>query len=287
MTDENHLYAIVLRLAAMRSGALPADHGDQGRAALLNLIRKGDSPLAQQLHDENSSKPYTISLVQGGKRGRDGAQHFGEGDAGEWRFSLMMQPAFEALLQKYLLNNSLPHVRIGVLQFAITDVYVATQSHQDSGHISVRELSDAWQDTPREQLPRRITLDFLSPTTFSRGRDRAGYRYRVFPDAKTVFSALRKRWVALGGVDAGDDFDAWVAKNVEAEPQRYRLTKHRVERRRLSAFTGTVAYQLYGDDEQWLAYLNLLADLTFWTGLGYQTTRGMGQVRRITPQKPG
>jgi len=28
--------------------------------------------------------------------------------------------------------------------------------------------------------------------------------------------------------------------------------------------------------------LHLLADLSFWTGVGYQTTRGLGQVRRVT-----
>lgn len=284
MIDDNRLYAIVLRLAAMRPGALPPDHGEQGRAALLKLIREGDSPLATQLHDENNAKPYTISMVRGGQRTRDGLQHFGEGDSAEWRFSLMMQPMFEALLQKYLLNNSRPHVRIGVIDFAITDVYVSSASHTDSGYISIGHLVDRWNKASHEQLPRRTLLDFQSPTAFSLGHDRTHkrYRYRVFPDARTVFSTLRKSWVKLGGVDVGNDFDTWVDKTIEAEPLHYQLCKHRVEGRTVSAFTGQIVYQHYGTDERWLSYLNLLADLTFWTGIGYQTTRGMGQVRCLS-----
>ncbi|GAB4308487.1 MAG: hypothetical protein Kow00117_01750 [Phototrophicales bacterium] len=34
-------------------------------------------------------------------------------------------------------------------------------------------------------------------------------------------------------------------------------------------------------DLRWLPYLHLLVDLSFWTGVGYQTTRGMGQVRKV------
>lgn len=282
MTDKR-LYAIILRLAAMRPGALPANHGDQVRGALLNLIRKGDSPLAQQLHDDNASKPYTISLINGGKRKRDGSHHFGEGDRADWRFSLMMQPAFEALLQKYLLDNSLPHVRIGVINFVIVDVFVSHEAHVDSGHISISELTQVWQQNLPDLLPKHIILDFQSPTAFSIGQDKETkkYRFRSNPDARTLFSTLRKRWVSLGGIDAGDEFDLWVAKHIEQKIIDLKQQKLRVENRNVTGFVGQVAFQHYGDNIHWLSYWNLLADLTFWTGVGYQTTRGMGQVRRL------
>jgi CRISPR-associated endoribonuclease Cas6 len=279
---EKRLYAIVLRLAALHRGAIPANHGDAVRGAMLHLIRKGDSPLAQQLHDDNSSKPYAISLIDGSKRDKDGALHFGDGDSADWRFSLMRQSAFEALLLKSLLNNQLPHVRIGSIDFAITDVFVSRTSHKDSGHISVSELSEVWQ-RPEEQLPRRIVLDFQSPTAFNLGQNRETRQYRIRsnPDARTVFSSLRKRWVTLDGADAGDEFDEWVADCVEQEVVHGQPQTVRVEGRLITGFTGQIAYQHYGTNTRWLSYLHLLADLTFWTGVGYQTTRGMGQVRRV------
>jgi hypothetical protein len=115
MNEQQRLYAIVLRIAAIRRGAVPENHGDQARAALMKNIQHADSPLAQRLHNSNMHKPYTISLLNGGVQ----ARHFGEGDHADWRFTLMAEPAFEALLRRYLLDRTLPHVRIGAVEFAI------------------------------------------------------------------------------------------------------------------------------------------------------------------------
>ncbi|MEM6281993.1 MAG: CRISPR system precrRNA processing endoribonuclease RAMP protein Cas6 [Chloroflexota bacterium] len=280
---EKRLYAVVLRLAAMRPGALKRDHGDQARGALLKLIQQGDSPLAERLHDDNTSKPYTISMVEGGKRGKDGAAHFGNGDTADWRFSLLMEPAFEALLKRYLLNRNLPHVRIGTVQFAVVDAFASGHGHPASGHTTVAQLTERWNIAP-EEAPRQIKLEFLSPTAFNLGQDRETkqYRIRATPDARTLYSTLRKRWVRLGGRDAGDEFDVWVGEHVEQVSTDIHTRTTYVKRRPVSGFTGSVTYRVYGDDLRWLPYLHLLSDLAFWTGAGYQTTRGMGQVRRIS-----
>ncbi len=276
------LYAVVLRLAATRAGAVSADHGDQARAALFSLIRKGDSPLAERLHDANAHKPYTISLLSGGKRGRDNAIHFGEGDTVDWRFTLLMEPAFEALLRRYLLDRGLPHVRIGAVEFAVQDAFASGASHRDSGHISLEELTERW-DTAPERLPRRLTLDFRSPTAFSLGHDRQTreYRIRSQPDARTLFSALRNKWKQMGGAEPGVEFDEWVGRCVETEPLRIKLQRVMVEQRPVDGFVGQVRYSVHGQDLRWLPLLHLLGELTFWTGVGYQTTRGMGQTRPL------
>lgn len=281
MTDKR-LYAVVLQLGVMRRGAVPNDHGDQARAALLSLIREGDSPLAERLHDDNSAKPYTISLLKGSKQGKDGALHFGEGDSAELRFTLLIEPAFEALLRKYLINRNTPHIRIGTLRFAVVDAFASGIGHADSGHTSIEELTERW-NCPPDDISRTITLNFRSPTAFNLGQDPVTrhYRIRSNPDARTLFSALRKRWVKLGGVDVGDEFDEWVTQNVEQTILNLQTRKIQVERRRITGFTGLVRYNLSGSDLRWLPYLHLLADMVFWTGVGYQTTRGMGQARKI------
>lgn len=281
-TGEQRLYAIVLRLAATRRGAVPADHGNQARSALMNIIQHADSPLAQRLHDANSAKPYTISLLHGGRRGKsDGAQHFDEGDPADWRFTLLIEPAFEALLRRYLLDRALPHVRIGAVTFAIVDAF-ASGSHPDSGHRSVAELLDRW-NCPPATLENVVTLDFRSPTTFSLGQDRVtgDYRFRATPDPKIVFSTLRKRWVQCGGIDPGDAFDTWVAQQVEAEPLSLLAQTVWIKKRSVPAFAGQVRFRVHGAERHWLPLLYLLGDLAFWTGVGYQTTGGLGQVRRL------
>lgn len=279
------LVAIVLRLAATNRGNLAGDHGDQARAALLHLIRHVDAPLARTLHDANAHKPYTISLIQRDRYGSDGALHFDEGDTASWRFTLLCAPAFETLLQTYLLKRDLPHLRIGTLAFAITEAYASGLRHPDSGCISVAELAARWTRS-HDTLSREVVMDFCSPTAFSLGQDKLTKAYRIIslPDARILFSSLRKTWIRLGGAAPGDAFDRWVGDAVQTLPLHGLQTHHVVvEKRRVVGFTGRVRFREPGTAEtENLRFLHLLGDLAFWTGAGYQPTRGMGQVRRVT-----
>jgi len=275
------LYAIVLRLAALKPGAVPANHHDYARGALLNLIRAGDPRLAAELHDRNSAKSYTVALLEGETRGRNNALHFGEGHEAYWRFTLIGEPAFDALLRRYLLNHRAPHVRLGAVTFAITDAFVSGSRHPDCGYATLAGLQAKWLVTP-DLLPATITLDFTSPTAFNLGRQPDGsYRFHVLPTPRHVFSALRKRWDRLGGPAPGDDFDIWVEQTVMVDMLDIRTETVRLRGgRQVNGFTGRVTYRL-ADRSEWAGYVHLLADLAFWVGIGYQTTAGMGQVRRV------
>lgn len=275
------LYAVVLRMAALKPGAVPADHRNYIRGALLNLIRAGDPQLAAELHDNNTAKAYTVALLDGHTRARNGALHFGEGHEAYWRFTLMGEPAFDALIRRYLLNNRAPHVRIGAMEFAITDAFVSGGGRPDCGYTTLADLRTKWLDTSTP-LPATITLDFTSPTVFSLGRRPDGtYQFHALPTPRHVFSVLRKRWDRLGGPAPEDDFDEWVAQTVLLEKFDIRTETVRLKGgRTVDGFTGPVTYRLT-DLSEWAGFAHLMADLSFWAGVGYQTTSGMGQVRRL------
>ena len=278
------LYAIVLRMVVIRPGAVPTDHGGQARACLLDLIRRADKTLSAQWHDTNIHKPYTISLLQPlehTQRGADGALHCGEGDRLDWRFSLQCEPGFEAVLKRFLLSRALPHLRVGTLEFAITDVFASNSGHFASGYTTPAALLERY-DCPPATLDRAIELHFTAPTVFHLGRDaETGIsRYCTLPQPRLLFSTLRKKWASLGGYEPGDVFDSWVERAVNAESYRLNTTTVVVDKRHLHGFSGFVRFRLQAEP-QWWPLVHLLADLAFWTGVGYQTTRGMGQVRRI------
>ncbi len=275
------LYAIVLRLAALKPGAVPADHRSYARGALLDLIREGDPRLAAELHDHNSAKSYTVALLESATHGRNGALHFGEGHEAYWRFTLMGEPAFDALIRRYLLNHHAPHVRFGAVSFAITDAFVSGGGHPGCGYATLADLQTKWLDSP-DPLPATVTLNFTSPTAFNLGQQPDGsYRFHALPTPRHVFSALRKRWARLGGSAPGDDFDAWVEQMVLIDALDIRTETVRLKGgRQVNGFTGPVTYQI-ADLSEWAGFVHLLADLSFWTGVGYQTTIGMGQVRRV------
>jgi CRISPR-associated endoribonuclease Cas6 len=273
----NYLYAIVLRIAAMHPGAISADHGIPARGAMLKLIEQGDAALSRQWHDANAAKPFTVSLLDGGKRGRDGALHFGEGDTAEWRFTLLRAEAFDAVLNRYIMHNRQPHVRIGALNFAITDAFA--NSHSESGTITPAALEARWQ---KATLPAAIRLRFASPTFFNFGKKADGYQYQAMPEPRPLFSTLKKKWDRVAGTHTPDTFDDWVEANVTIVRHDTQIRRVRVNRQRpVQAFTGNVIYALTGEDSTQWSFVNLLADLAFWTGVGNQTTAGLGQVRRL------
>lgn len=279
--DERRLYAVVLRLAAMRRGAIPADHGKQALSALYRLLQMGDEALAETLHESNLQKPFTVSLINGGKPDRANAQHFGDGDGAEWRFTLLRDPAFEALIRRYVSDRNLPHIRVGAVEFQITDAFVSG-SHRESGFTSIAALTD--RHTSSVQFcPKTLLLHFVTPTAFNLGTDQETRRRRIrsLPDPRTLFSTLRKRWAGIGGADPGDEFDIWVDRTIEAEPLHLKWQSVPMEHGQIRGFIGQVRFRHWGADIRWLPFLHLLADLTFYTGVGYQTTRGMGQVRVI------
>jgi CRISPR-associated endoribonuclease Cas6 len=275
------LYAIVLRLTALRPGAVPHHHGDFARDALLDLINKGDTELASTLHDQNDHKPYTIAPLRGGKRGTDGAHHFGVGDEAFWRFTLLCEPAFEAVLRRYVLNRAMPHMRIGAVEFGITDAFASNGGHPESGHVTISALQERWS-IPPETLPRAYTLEFLTPTAFNLGYDRESKRRNLhtLPTPRFVLSALRKQWLTIGGAAPDDEFDRWVESNIEIASLDIHTDHARIKGNMLPGFTGRVLYRVRRDD-RWWGVAHLLAAFAYWRGCGYQTTCGMGQVRPV------
>jgi len=275
------LYAIVLRLVVLRPGAVPYHHGDFARDALLDLIGKGDIELATSLHDQNDHKPYTIAPLYGGKRRADGAQHFGIGDTAFWRFTLLCEPAFEAVLRRYILSRELPHVRIGAVEFGVTDSFASNNSHPDSGYVTVPALYERW-NVPVDTLSRTLTLDFLTPTVFNLGYDRETKTrtLHTLPSPRFVFGTLRREWLKLGGVGPGDEFDDWTERNIEIAALDLHTQEARIKGHFISGFTGRVTYSVRRDN-RWWGVTQLLGEFVFWRGCGYQTTCGMGQVRRV------
>lgn len=132
-----------------------------------------------------------------------------------------------------------------------------------------------------DALPDAIRLAFVSPTVFSLGHDKATgqYRYGSLPDVRLLFSTLRKRAALVGLPAESGDFDAWMAECARLTPLELEIVRVQVERRGIAGFVGEVQVDL-GTDPARRAYAHTLADLAFYTGCGYQTTRGLGQVRR-------
>jgi CRISPR-associated endoribonuclease Cas6 len=270
------LHAIVLNLVALESGTLVDTVGELAHAAFYAALEAADPALAAQLHEAQERAPFTLSPLYGFRHDPQARRvTIGEGQEGWLRVCLLDGRAATAFL-RYLMQNAGPALRLGRVPFAVISALGAPGSHPWAGYTTVEAL--AALDEAREQW----TLHFQSPTAIRWGEaDDGTRRVELFPQPRMAIAGLRKRWDDLTGEGWGRAFEEWVERNVMVG-RIWRWETERVSYRRQSYLggVGTLEYRLLdGSDRGRAAHLNRLLHLAFYTGIGYKTTHGLGQVR--------
>ena len=140
-----------------------------------------------------------------------------------------------------------------------------------------------------------FTLEFSSLTTFSRGNTKTGYGLHqvMLPLPQMVFSNLARRWEdiappELAGLVQKERIEQYLQEDGVIIID-YNLTAHHVHftTHKQRGFVGTCTYQVRGPDEPTeeahpltlRQQLYLLAQLAFYSGIGYKTAMGLGQAR--------
>ena len=133
----------------------------------------------------------------------------------------------------------------------------------------------------------QIRLQFVSPTTF-----RSRQRYIPFPLPERVFGSLLQRWQAFAPIALNPGIERFAAEMVVAHrfEIRTKSVPYKLDRQSNASaanrrgncqigFTGKITYSALNRDRYWLSMLHLLGSYAFYSGVGYQTTTGLGQAR--------
>jgi CRISPR-associated endoribonuclease Cas6 len=180
-------------------------------------------------------------------------------------------------------------VRIGNLDFAITEILTTPGSHPWAGYTSLSELYRRWQSPASvgDESARKIALEFASPIVFSRGSDKEGMGkfMEPFPAPAMFFGSVAAMW--------NEHLPAPLSLSKQAIRQYAEETivvgLYKMESQMFRYWgspqigaTGKMTYLLKDkDNHAMIRTLNMLADFAFYSGAGYKTTMGMGQCRRI------
>ncbi len=180
----------------------------------------------------------------------------------------------EGLMATQALIDALTHqgeLRIGRTQWAITAIDIS-----DPEWAGVRSWADLMTTTSGD----RIRLTFMTPTAIMK-RDNDGRRFSaLYPHPADVFLGLHRRWVALEGPALPSDLDAFLGDHgLVVANYQLRTVTFRSRVRTQIGFTGAVLYECRKNSPAHLAAVHALARLAFYTGVGYQTARGMGTVQ--------
>ena len=263
------LSAIVLSLRPVTDARLPISHGSFAYAAALELFLRRDASLARALHEAKSHKPFTVSPLMGAVAREGTDLLLSPEEVYTWRLTGLTREVSEHLL---CFTPDIGGVRIGDAVFSIANVATTPEEHPDAGQDDYTALWNRWgQTTP----PKSVTLHFLTPTTF-----RVGRFEQPFPLPRYVFGSLIDLWDnfpphPIGQLKGVMD-EIVLLSNWRGETRRVEFGSHRTV-----GFIGKFTYRVAERLPALNRVIGLLSEFAFYSGVGWQTTHGLGQVRWV------
>ncbi len=271
--------ALVLDLTALNDGELPMLAGELAHAAFYAIVQGVNPVLARQMHDAQGRSAFALSPLHGFWRSRqDKRIHVQAGATGWLRVSLLDDALFEAV-QEHLLRSALPAIRLGNVHLAITAAYGAPGSHPWCGYATLDDLR------AQRMTPDSWTLEFASPTAITwKAADNGARRIEVFPQPRMAIAGLRSRWDKLTGETWGRELEEWVERNVVVGTIWHWQTENfPFQKQNYRGGMGKLEYRvLDGSAADNVAQVHRLLTMAFYTGIGYKTTLGLGQVNTWT-----
>lgn len=287
MKDTPDLMALVIHLRGTKSGRIPATHGQYVRAAFLSMVSDFSPTLAEQLHgNKYLERPFTVSHLHGPPLQKTDNYSIKDLDSGpaifvqkgreySIRITSLKKDVTEDLLK--IFQSPPSHLKLLDIPFQI--VGLSRKDHKRAGTVTYVGLMDECLGDGCEP-PFLMGLNFLSATTIhSQGRN------QLFPFPSLIFPRLLSRW---------NQFSPEKIRNISGEVfdqslmiSGYHLRTHMLDfgsDGREIGFAGYCEYQTdKGADIEVLKIIHLLSRFSFFSGIGYGTPKGMGQVEFIIP----
>lgn len=131
--------------------------------------------------------------------------------------------------------------------------------------------------------PRRVRLDFITPTAF-----KVSGRYQFYPTVEHIFKSLVSKHDSIDPKSrvASESLFEQIEKYVHIVGYRLRSTRFAMEGTNISSFMGSVTLSI-GGTQQFVNLINMLCAMGEYTGVGIKTGIGMGAVKMLQMHKTG
>lgn len=304
--EQGELFSILLRLHPSEPGRVSPGSGSQVHAAFLDIVRQNDPALAEQLHEPDQRRPFTVSLLQG-------FNHLSQAQLAEaisqgrqvpvlpgqvyWlRFTMLDAAIFGPFVRHFLMRSQEAQIRIGDAQFQISRIIGAPEPHNIAQ--SWAAYSTFGELRAHSTLLPGYQFEFATPTAFSLGQKSWGKQMNLFPEPALVFGSLARQWDNFAppplkmsaSALSPRDFATWCEDALIVN--RYQLETRTLHSKKFGniGFQGKIGYDMKGNQQSPEAHwLTPLARFAIFSGVGYKTTMGMGQLRctNFTQYSPG
>jgi CRISPR-associated endoribonuclease Cas6 len=279
------LLSVVVRLVPMQESTIPADQGRATYGLFLSWLRQADSALAQELHDIEGIKPFTVSDLQG--TGRVLSSSKGRRVRGEitldpqqpvwWRVTTLTPRLSQVVLEQVL--PKLPdQLTLADQAFQVVGATVDGTEHPWAGQTSYEELAQRHLLGAEEPSP-WLNLEFATPTTF-----RSQGKHLPLPLPGLVFDHWLSKWNRFAPLSLHPDVKRFAEECLAVSRYRLRSRVVRFGPATFIGFVGRCSFRALRRDPYWLRLLHTLAAYAFYCGTGHKTTMGMGQTKVQSPK---
>ena len=270
------LYSSVIRLHALAAGNVPQTQGHLAHAAFLDIVRQVDPDMSAALHNAQTRQPFTVSPLHGLPRA-SGESFVRPGHECWLRVTLASETLFGTFIRRFLQGDARPTIRLGLVTFGVSEVLTTPGSHPWAGYTTAEELMAGARDDAT------IALEFASPFAFSLG----GGRAEIMPRPELLFDSLQRKWEQWCTLPLPATLERdWLRESVLVSEWRMRSRMLRLGSRLQLGSEGVALYRVFGGSAALCKTLHTLASFAFYAGVGYKTTMGMGQVRRLERWSP-
>ena len=268
------LIALTLTLTTPTATTVPAHLGRANYAATLALLQALDPALGPLIHEGDGPKPLTCSGILNGRETRAGMTL--QPDQPYFvRITGLTEPISQALAAALLATPPITWTLDGQ-PFTVAAVTCDPDADPWTGQTTYETLAAA-QLIQSDRPDRQVTLRFVTPTTFTSNNMTV-----PVPMPSLVFGSLVERWNAFSPITLSPEMRRFGEEMVALS--RYRLESKAVQQKNKGLRIGAVGeatYAALGGDRYWLGVMQMLGDFANYSGIGAQTTQGMGQVRRV------
>ena len=273
--------SLVILLKPEKLSALPLTTGPAMHAIFLKWLARSSPALAQLLHDQQSVKPYTVSGLQQYspqlelvRRPKDleliPQQLY-------WFRVTSLSPELSAFLLTDFIKNLPAELDVLERPFKLVEVISNQEHHAWAGVSSYEELLGLTLSPKIHRPNNKISLYFHAPTTF-----KSAGRSLPLPLPVQTFSSLATRWNTYSPIPLDPALFNFVEEEVSISGYDIQSELAMMEGSnkgiKLVCFRGWCEYTSFAKDSEWTQALHLLSQFAFFSGVGYKTTQGFGQV---------
>lgn len=253
----------------------------------------GDPALAETLHKERGSRPYTVSTLM---RDNQSANSLAPGEMYWLRFTTLTDELSAFFMDKVLgrINQNLKRkknmpVSLGKHVLKIQGFMTRLEEHPWAGRGTYAAIAEQALRSDEQ----RFRFQFASPTSFrSNGMD------VPLPIPTLVFGSYWNSWKTFSGGSTHLDMREFTNKCVAVNETSVQSTRRRFKfsdgnQPGVTCFQGGARFALlkhnrklfHPDWEHGADLLRMLAEFAFYCGTGLYTTYGLGQTRPLPPRR--